>query len=224
MSGALGAAGAPGRALLAFGDSNTHGTLPLRHLADHRRLPWPERWPGVVAAALGSGWRVVEDGLPGRTTLRDDPVEGALRNGLPALRVALGAHRPLDVVALMLGTNDLKAAFNLSGLEVARSLARLLREVALSEAGPQGAAPRMLLILPPAPRPAGCLAEFYEGCEARAARLAELAPGVAADAGAAFLDASAVAAVSPVDGVHLEVQDHAAIGRAVAERIAEAFA
>ena len=208
------------RTLLAFGDSNTHGTPPMRTLEDDGRHPREARWPGVCEAAL-QGWRVVEDGLPGRTTLRDDPVHGRLRNGLPALRVALAAQRP-DAVALMLGTNDLKASFGLTGRDVAESLGLLLREIAASAAAPDRSAPSALLILPPLPMAIGCLWEVFDGCEARGARLGALAPGIAARHGAAFLDAGKVCAVDPLDGVHLSAASHAALGRAVAARIAAA--
>ena len=73
------------RTLLCFGDSNTHGTQPMRSRDDARRLGRRERWPGVLQAALGPDWHVIEDGLPGRTIGRDDPVEGADRNALRTL-------------------------------------------------------------------------------------------------------------------------------------------
>lgn len=202
------------RTLLAFGDSNTHGSMPLKDLiGPHGRHPWEVRWPGICAAR--SGWRVVEDGLPGRTTVRDDPVWGAMRRGLPSLRVALAAQRP-DAVAIMLGTNDLKDHFHLTGHEVAESLGRLLREVTVSRAAPDGTAPAALLILPPLPVAAGCLSEIFAGCEARGRALREAASPVAEREGAAFLDAGEVCAVDPLDGVHLDEAAHGVLGRAVA--------
>ena len=206
------------RTLLAFGDSNTYGTPPMRTLEDDARLPPDLRWTGVCAAHL-DGWRVVEDGLGGRTTVRDDPIFGGLLNGLNALPFALAAQRP-DAVAIMLGTNDLKACFGLSGRIVAESLGRMIHAVRTSMAAPGRGVPDVLLILPPLPRPAGCLAEIFEGCEERGAQLAEIAPVIAGRMGAGFLDAGAHCEVSPVDGVHLDEAAHAALGRAVAEAIA----
>ena len=209
------------RTLLAFGDSNTHGTPPMRTLEEDARYGPETRWTGVCAAHLG-GWRVVEDGLGGRTTVRDDPIFGTLLNGLAALPFALAAQRP-DAVALMLGTNDLKAAFGLTGRIVAESLGRMIHVARTSMAAPGRAAPEVLLIAPPLPRPAGCLAEIFEGCEARGAQLRQIAPVIAERMGAGFLDAGEVCEVSPLDGVHLDEAAHAALGRAVAgamERIA----
>ena len=62
--------------LLCFGDSNTHGSIPMLHRDDSRRFGPDERWPGVLRRELGAGWTVIEEGLPGRTTLHDDPIEG----------------------------------------------------------------------------------------------------------------------------------------------------
>ena len=207
------------RTLLAFGDSNTHGTPPMQTLEDDGRRGAGTRWPGVCAAAL-DGWRVVEDGLPGRTTVRDDPIFGGLLNGLAALPFALAAQRP-DAVAIMLGTNDLKAAFGLTGRIVAESLGRMIHAARTSMAAPGRGAPDVLLILPPLPRPAGCLSEIFEGCEEKGRQLREIAPVIAERMGAAFLDAGAHCEVSPLDGVHLDEGAHAALGRAVAGAVGE---
>ena len=97
------------KTVLAYGDSNTWGAATVARPDD--RYAYEERWPGVMAATLGGGWRVIEEGLPGRTTVHDDPVEGAYMNGKTYLMPCLRSHRPLDVVAIMLGSNDLKARF-----------------------------------------------------------------------------------------------------------------
>jgi lysophospholipase L1-like esterase len=97
--------------VLCFGDSNTHGSVPMHHRDDIRRFGPDERWPGVLRKELGAGFTVIEEGLPGRTTLRDDPIEGVYKNGLWYLRACLESHRPIDLMTLMLGTNDLKSRF-----------------------------------------------------------------------------------------------------------------
>ena len=107
------------RTVLVYGDSNSHGTAPMATLEDMVRLGPEERWPGVLAAELGDGWLVREEGLPGRTTVYPDPVSGAHKNGLAVLPAVLESHRPVDVVALMLGTNDLKHRFQAPVVEIA---------------------------------------------------------------------------------------------------------
>jgi lysophospholipase L1-like esterase len=151
------------RTVLCYGDSNTHGSLPMETLDDLRRLGPAERWPGVMAAVLGPSWRVVEEGLPGRTTVHPDPIEGEHKNGLGALPVALESHVPLDLVVLMLGTNDLKARFSLVAEDIAASVDRLVATILASPAGSAGAAPKVLVVAPPPILERGCLGPMYTG-------------------------------------------------------------
>ena len=127
--------------LVCFGDSNTHGSPPWTGVPAPRYGP-DVRWPGVLAAALGPSWRVHEEGLPGRTTVHPDPVEGGHLSGLAALPVVLGTHSPIDVLVIMLGTNDLKARFAVGPAEIATSVERLVlcRTRVLHGDGPAGAA------------------------------------------------------------------------------------
>jgi lysophospholipase L1-like esterase len=209
------------RVVLAYGDSNIHGTVPMATLEDAGRWGPAERWPGVLAAELGPGWRVVEEGLPGRTTVHPDPISGVHKNGLALLPAALESHRPVDLVVLMLGTNDCKQRFGVPAVEIGESVGLLLHLIRHSYMGPAGTQPRMLLVAPPPVEEAGCLAEIFAGGPAKARRLAEAYAAVAARHGAAFLDAGQAIAVSPLDGVHFDAAAHAALGRAVAAAVRE---
>lgn len=206
------------KTVLCYGDSNTHGTAPMETLFDRRRLSRAERWPGVLAAALGPGWHVIEEGLPGRTTVHSDPVEGEWKNGLAVLPAVLDSHRPIDVVVLMLGTNDLKPRFQVPPIQIGASIERLVRMITQGDHGPGERPPRLLLIAPAPVTESGSLAEVFGGGPRRAALAAPYAE-IAARYGAAFLDAGAVWTVSPVDGVHFDAAEHAKLGRAVAEAI-----
>ena len=84
--------------LLVFGDSNSHGSPPIVTPGEYLRFDTAIRWPRVMARALGEGWTVVEEGLPGRTTQFDDPVMGAHMNGQTGLRIALESHGPIDLL------------------------------------------------------------------------------------------------------------------------------
>ena len=204
------------RTLVAYGDSNTHGTIPMATLEDAGRHPPDVRWPGVLAAALGPDWRVIEEGHPGRTTVHPDPIAGVHRNGLAVLPAILESHRPIDLVVLMLGTNDLKLRFMVPAVEIAVSVEKLALCVKQSGCGPALGAPELLIVAPPPVEEAGCLAEVFEGAAAKSRRLAGLYAETARRQGAGFLDAGEAARVSPVDGVHLDAAAHAALGRAVA--------
>lgn len=207
------------RVILCFGDSNTHGTMPMASLLDQGRFDRDTRWPGVMAAALGEGWDVVAEGHPGRTTVHPDPVAGVHKCGAAVLPALLESHRPLDLVVVMLGTNDLKQRFQVPPVEIAVSVERLVVAIRQSFCGPGGGAPDVLVVAPPPVLEAGCLAEVFAGGAAKSVRLAPFLADVAARQGAGFLDAGAVIASSPLDGVHFDAAAHGALGRAVAAAV-----
>ncbi len=209
------------RTVLCYGDSNTHGTLPMATLEDMGRLNPAERWPGVVAAELGPGWLVREEGLPGRTTVHPDPVEGLYKNGLAILPAILESHRPIDVVVLMLGTNDLKHRFQVPAGEIAESAGVLVHAIRHSYSGPGETQPAVLLVAPPPILETGCLAEKFEGGAPKSQRFAEGYAAVARHHGTGFLDAGRVIVSSPVDGVHFDAAEHAKLGRAIAAALME---
>lgn len=203
--------------ILCYGDSNTHGTPPMPALgAQVPRHDAQSRWPRVLAAELGPGHDVIEEGQPGRTTVHDDPIEGAHRNGLTVLPAVLESHVPLDLVILKLGTNDLKQRFGLTTLDVALGAGRLIR---CCKAFVPGV--KVLLIAPPPVEEAGALAEIFTGGAARSAGLGAAMAGIAQTEGAAFLDAGAHIAVDPLDGVHYSAESHRRLGLAVATRVRE---
>jgi lysophospholipase L1-like esterase len=201
--------------MLCYGDSNTHGTKPLTKPGVLERFEEEQRWPGLVRSRLGTGWRLVEEGLPARTTVHDDPIEGRHKNGLTYLRPCLESHRPVDVLVLMLGTNDLKTRFSLTPADIAMSIGVLLRDVQACQAGPSGGMPKVLLMAPVPIEETGFLGEIFQGGAAKSRHLASLYKDVAAAFGIDFLDAGSVATVSPVDGVHYEPEQHRRLADAV---------
>jgi lysophospholipase L1-like esterase len=207
------------RTVLVYGDSNSYGTKPMPALLAAERFGPEARWPGVMAAALGPEWHLVEEGLPGRTTVHPDPISGVHKNGLAVLPAVLESHAPIDLVILMLGTNDLKARFGLPPVEIAVGVEKLVRHIRQDFTGPGGTAPALLLVCPPVAIEAGCLAEVFAGAEPKARRLPGFYREVAGRWGAAFLDAGEVIGPSPLDGVHFEAEAHAALGAAVAKAV-----
>lgn len=208
------------RTLLCYGDSNTHGTMPMPDLDFAGRLGPGERWPGVLRGLIGAGWTVIEEGHPGRTTLHDDPLEGAHKNGLSVLPAILESHRPIDAVILMLGTNDLKARFAVTANDIARSAEKLAAFIRASDAGAGGAAPEVLMVAPPPILETGCLAGMFAGGAAKSAAFAREYAAAAAHAGVPFFDAGTVIAADPVDGIHYDAAAHRALGRALAAEVA----
>ena len=207
------------KTILCYGDSNTWGWNP----ATQARYARDERWPGVLRRALGEGYLVIEEGLNGRTTVWDDPIEG-YKSGKEYLIPCLETHRPLDLVIIMLGTNDLKARFSLPACDIADG-ARVLVDIVLkSDAGPGGSAPQALLIAPPRLGRLTDFAEMFEGARQKSRLFARHYRRVAGEAGCAFLDAGEVIVSSAIDGVHLDLSEHRKLGQAVAALVKQVLA
>lgn len=207
-------------AILCFGDSNTWGydpagsarsPVPVRHPAD-------VRWTGVMAKALGPNFEVIGAGQNGRTTVFEDPYYFG-RNGRTALPIFLETYKPLDLVVLMLGTNDLKTIFHAPPRGIADGVAALVRMIRQSDAGPNGQPPHVLVVCPPAVGPLDHLpdlAEKFADAAVKSRRLSEAYRQVACDGGAAFLDAQPLITTSPLDGLHFDAANHRVLGEAVA--------
>lgn len=205
--------------LMTYGDSNTHGTPPMAKRGVYTRHPAGVRWPTVAAEALGPDWSLIEEGLPGRTTQYDDPVMDGIMNGYPALRQALQSHWPLDVLTIMLGTNDTKTRFGATPERIAAGCAGLLDLAMGEEMQTRQGGFKVLLICPPHVMERGVLAAEFWGAERVSDALAPALRAVASAKGAGFLDAGAIVAPDPIDGVHLSPDSHQTLGRAVAEAI-----
>ena len=204
------------KTVMCYGDSNTHGY----DAASDSRFPHDVRWTGVLQAELGPGYRVLEEGLNGRTTVWDDPIEG-YKNGREYLIPCLESQKPLDLVIIMLGTNDLKLRFSLSAYDIAEG-AGVLVDIALrSNAGPADGAPQVLLM---APGPVGKLtdyAEMLQGAEEKALRLSHHFQRVAGEQGCHFLDTVPLWTPCAEDGIHFDAGEHRKLGVAVAAKVRE---
>ncbi|MGB1035038.1 MAG: GDSL-type esterase/lipase family protein [Primorskyibacter sp.] len=205
--------------IVCYGDSNTHGTQPMTAAGVSHRHPVPDRWPEAMAQALGPAHTVLSEGLPGRTTVHEDVVEGGARNGLAVLPAILHSHKPIDLLIVMLGTNDLKPHFGVSGFEVARSVERILRA-----ARAEGVHARDLIVAPAPVREAGCLAPVFAGAETRQRGMGEHMGRVAGALGSGFVDAGNHVTVSPDDGVHWDGAAHRQFGLVMAKAVRTALA
>jgi lysophospholipase L1-like esterase len=206
------------RTIVCYGDSNTHGMDPDTQL----RFPRHVRWPGVMAAQLGDGFEVIEEALNGRTTAWEDET-GRFRNGRDYLLPCLWSHAPVDLVAIMLGTNDTKSRLGLGAPDIARGAALLVDLARSSLAGPGETPPHILLVCPP---PLGAPSEHAElwgfgHSREVSADLARFYRLVADDANVDFLDAGEHASLATADGVHLDADGHRRLGLAMAAKVAE---
>ncbi|MBT4321072.1 SGNH/GDSL hydrolase family protein [Candidatus Bathyarchaeota archaeon] len=202
------------KTILCYGDSNTWGYDP----ATQSRYPRDVRWPGVLRKEMGEGYLVIEEGLNGRTTVWDDPIE-LDKNGAIYLRPCIQTHKPLDLVIIMLGTNDLKTRFSLPAYDIASGAGVLVDIVRKSDTGLEGRAPEVLLIAPPQSVELTNFAEMFEDAVEKSAGFAKHYRRVSNEKGCHYLNAGEFVESSPLDGIHLESDMQAALGRAVAAKV-----
>lgn len=227
VTASSGAADEP-RRILVFGDSNSWGWIPVEKAIPTERYPADTRWPGVMRNELGEGYEVVVDALSGRTTDVDDPtfpsLTGAGLNGSKALPAVIAAHLPLDLVVIMLGTNDTKAHFERSAFRIALGAGELISIAQDSGAMFGGGwyaypAPRVLLVAPPPIGEQRVFGELFAGGIERSRAMASAYALIAEAAGAAFFDAGSVIETDGVDGIHFSAEAQRTLGRAMTEQV-----
>ncbi len=200
--------------ILVYSDSLSWGIVPTTR----RRLPFEHRWPGVMELSLGAAGRpvrVIEDCLNGRRTVWDDPFKPG-RNGLAGLAQRIEIHSPLALVVLMLGTNDFQSMHDHNAWHSSQGILALVQAIRTAPIEPGMPTPPILVIAPPAIRtPQGPIAPKFAGGEIKCAGLAAAYRQVCEEAGCHFFDAGSVTTSSNVDGVHLDPEQHLALGQAV---------
>lgn len=204
--------------ILCFGDSNTHGSNPRGGRWDYN-----ERWTGVLQNLLGNEYRIIEEGCGARTSVITDDLERS-DVGINSLPVALHSHSPLDLVIIMLGTNDMKHRFNLLPVDIAVASGKLVKLVKDYNYGSHKT-PEVIMISP---------IEIGEGIEKSVDNTGfskqsveisrSLAPHYETYAkyfGAHFFNAAKYAKPSQYDLLHMEKEDHLALATALAPFIKE---
>jgi lysophospholipase L1-like esterase len=213
--------------IVVFGDSNSYGWIPTAN-PPSTRYDAAVRWPGVLQKELGSNFQVIEEGLDGRTTDAPDPgspISGAQLDGSAYLPACLASHLPVDLVIIMLGTNDLKPVFNRTPLRIALGAAHLIELVSTLNGGVGTTYPnpKVLLICPPPLNPiieqGPVFGAMFKGGVEKSKELPGLYEGVAKMSGAEYLNAGTVITTDGVDGLHLTPESHNKLGAAVAAKV-----
>lgn len=207
------------RQILIYADSISWGIVP----GTRQRLAFPDRWPGVLESCLqrhGLAVRVIEDCLNGRRTVLDDPLKPG-RNGLDGLEQRIEINSPLDLVIIMLGTNDFQAMHHFGANDSANGIGALVAAIRRAPVEPGMPIPDVMVVAPPAIQPSACaLSSKFLGAEAKSVGLNVALRNIATAEACNFFDAGTVTSVSPVDGVHLDKDQHRALGEAIAESVA----
>lgn len=200
--------------ILCFGDSNTYGYRP----DGTGRFDENIRWTQILQKKLGSGYRIIEEGLCGRTTVFQDELREG-RRGLDLIGVTVEMHNPLDLMILMLGTNDCKTRYGASAAVIAKGLDQVIRKARKSSSRPFD-----ILVVSPIHLGKGVGEpdfdpEFNDSSEAVSRNLAAEYRKVALQNHAAFLNAADFAFPSITDREHLDEAGHAALAEAIYSKV-----
>ncbi|MCR4716553.1 MAG: SGNH/GDSL hydrolase family protein [Lachnospiraceae bacterium] len=202
------------KTVLCYGDSNTYGYNPSNGL----RYPKNVRWTGLLSQMLGEDYVVIEEGCNGRTTVFDDIYE-PWKSGLPYLKPCLNSHKPVDIVVLMLGSNDLKASFNASPKDIANGAGQLVDVIKEFTKEKQAFVPKIILISPieigEGITNSPFFGNFREDAIERSRQFAGLYKKIADEKGCIYLDAAKAAKASKEDSLHMAPEGHKGLAEAV---------
>lgn len=215
--------------ILCYGDSNTWGCIGrwVESALPSERYDPAHRWPCVLQSELGDAANVVAEGLGGRTTIYAREGE-EFKNGESFLLTCLRSHRPLDLVIIMLGTNDLQVKKDITAEELPNGISRLVDIVQQDKVAGRSAPepPKVLIIAPVDVRPSSPEGRVlvYDKFRREIGRelslmFPEVYRKVAEEKGCFFLNAQEHAVPGPADGVHLDPESHVRLGKAVAEMV-----
>lgn len=209
--------------IVCLGDSNTHGYCAVTG----GRFDETERWTRLLQDRLGEDYLIIEEGLSGRTTTFDDPIHEGL-SGLEYIYPCLMSHEPVDLLIIMLGTNDTKERFCVSAGCIALGLKRLItKAIATTDAWRNGK-PMILVVAPKN------IDKRYEetvvvntmgyGCAEKSAQLSEEFRKIAEQMGCSFLDANTVVTEqNHIDFMHLTKEGHQELADALANLVPSLF-
>ena len=210
--------------ILCFGDSNTHGYCadPADCADGGTRFTEEQRWTRLLQNALGQDYLVIEEGLSGRTTCFDDPIHEGL-NALDYIYPCLKSHEAIDLLIIMLGTNDCKDRFYASAACIGLGMARLVKKAKDTDCW-GGKNPNILVIAPP-PIGEGMLtspvaATMGQLCVEKSRQLADCYREQCELLNVSFLDAGAIGCeFNTVDYMHLTSRGHAALAQRLSDLV-----
>jgi len=205
--------------ILVYSDSLSWGIIPMTR----KRFDFNQRWPGVMENQLisvGKNVRVIEDCLNGRRTVYEDAIKPG-RNGLIGLAQRIEVNSPLALVIVMLGTNDFQCNHDHKASDAAFGVSALIEAIRSAPIEPGMPAPEILVVAaPPIREPKGEIAAKFKGAETKCIGLADAYRHLCEEMQCRFFDAGLVTASSNIDGVHLDLEQHVVLGKALSNYVA----
>ncbi|MGD8938594.1 MAG: SGNH/GDSL hydrolase family protein [Gammaproteobacteria bacterium] len=204
--------------ILVYSDSLSWGIIPTTR----NRLRFDDRWPGVMENMLnqaGRRARVIENCLNGRRTAWDDPFKPG-RNGLEGIEQIIEIHSPLELVVLMLGTNDFQSMHSYNAWHSSQGIRAIISAIRQSPIEPGMPVPKILLVAPPPiQEPKGPIAPKFLGGDSKCVNLAKEYEVVSQELECFFFDSATITSSSTVDGIHLDKKQHHILGSAIADKV-----
>lgn len=226
-----GYAAEPKKRILIYGDSNTFGWKDDSGIIS--RLPLENTWPEKLQALLGDQYEIITEALSGRTTDRTNInsgtgyISGAGMDGTAYLPAALSSHMPLDLVIIMLGTNDLNKQYDKSAQEISQSVEKLALIAANGEwqTKMQYENPKVLLLSPPKLNLTHSkYKEYFAGSLKKSEQLSPLLKQVAEKHGFSFFDVAAIIPFAEADDeIHFTENNHKTLALAMTKEIKQIF-
>ncbi len=209
--------------IVCLGDSNTHGYCadPSDCADGGNRFNEDERWTCRLQTALGAGYLVTEEGLSGRTTVFSDPIHESM-DALSVLYPVLMSHEAVDLLVIMLGTNDVKERFSSNAVLIGLGMERLLLKAKTVECW-GGRKPNILVVAPPRIGDGFHDDAMGDGCVEKSRGVAEQLRIVAQRNNVHFLDA-AECEFNRIDFMHLTRKGHAQLAQLLAQQIPQILA
>lgn len=199
--------------ILCYGDSNTWGFMPKTACLENWNMRFDEntRWTGRLQNMLGSEYKVLEEGLNGRTSAFDDPQDDN-RNGVKYINTCMLTDMPVDMAIIMLGTNDIKSFFPYTPYVVANGVGRIVDEIRKADYGVGGKIPEVLVVAPiniDEHAANGWLeGEFGMDSVEKNKKLAPYLKKMAENRGVHFFNIGAYVTADPADGIHMNEEGH----------------
>ena len=205
--------------ILCYGDSNTWGYISG---SNHQRYGNDERWTKILAKLLGNNFEIIEEGLNSRTLISNDTRPGKEgKNGYEYLIPCLDTHDPIDLVILMLGTNELKSTYNKNAKDVGEMLEKYFVKTILNRKSQlKDSYPKLLIVAPPIVNENQdyCKAnDKYVGASQKSKELNYIYKDIAERYNCYFLSNQGLE--TGIDGVHLTKESHKKLAEMLKDKI-----
>ena len=205
--------------IFCYGDSITWGFDPVTW----SRYDYKDRWTSVLQEKLGPGFYITVNALQGRTTAWEHPFL-PFRNGREPLMMLLESNAPIDLVIIMLGTNDIISMLNKSAEESASGMLSLIRIIYQSLSGPDGRIPKVMIISPPViGNLSGFMSLYYNKRKDESKKLAQYHKTFSEQFDCNFIDSNEFIRTCEPDGLHISRESQRILGIKVAEEVRKIF-